>query len=182
MLSFEIEHHPETASTNTLLLGYARSGRPEGLVVTADYQTEGRGKPGRIWESPAGKNLLFSVLLRPPIGIHQAPILTQIACRSIAAALAETCGLACEFKRPNDVMVRGRKICGILTEAQSSPAGLEAVVVGAGVNVNSGPDEIPPTATSVLIETGKKIDRRLLLDAILQQLKQETQGLYAPLS
>lgn len=182
MLQFQIEHHKEVPSTNTLLLSYAREGRPEGLVVTADFQTEGRGKPGRVWISPEGKDLLFSVLLRPAIPVNQAPMLTQIACRSVASALRQQCSLEPEFKRPNDLLIGGKKICGILTEAMSDPAGLHAVVIGIGLNVNSAHEELLPTATSLLIETGKSQDREALLTAILNQLREDIKSLYAPAS
>lgn len=182
MIRFQIEHHSEISSTNTRLLEYAREGRPEGLVLTADFQTDGRGKPGRAWESPAGKNLLFSVLLRPPVAVNQAPMLTQIACRSVASALRSACGLEPEFKRPNDLLIRGKKICGILTEALSSPSELQAVVVGAGLNVNSTAEELLPTATSLLIETGKIWNREDILTEILRQFANDLQGLYAPLA
>lgn len=179
MLEFQIEHHGEVPSTNTLVLNFAREGRPEGLVITADFQTEGRGKPGRTWLSPAGQNLLFSVLLRPPIPVNQAPMLTQIACRSVAGALENISGIKPDFKRPNDLMVGGKKICGILTEALSSPGELEAVVIGVGLNVNSKADELLPTATSLLLETGKTQNRDRLLNAILHQLREDVESLYA---
>lgn len=180
MLQFQIEHHKELPSTNTLLLNYAREGRPEGLVITTDFQTEGRGKPGRTWVSPEGKNLLFSVLLRPAIPVNQAPMLTQIACRSVASALRKTCSLEPEFKRPNDLLIGGKKICGILTEAISDPGGLHAVVIGIGLNVNCTSEELLPTATSLVIETGKNQDREFLLNAILNQLREDIKSLYAP--
>lgn len=182
MLQFQIEHHEEVPSTNSLLLNYAREGRPEGLVITADFQTEGRGKPGRTWLSPAGKNLLFSVLVRPAIPVNQAPMLTQIACRSVAKVLTDLCGLKPEFKRPNDLLIGGKKICGILTEALSSTSDLEAVVIGAGLNVNSTAEELLPTATSIFIETRNTQNRDQLLRAILNQLREDMKSLYAPAS
>ncbi len=179
MFEIQIETHEELVSTNTLLLRYAEEGRPEGLVVTADYQSEGRGKPGRTWLSPSGKNLLFSILLRPEIPVNQAPILTQIACRSVAEAIRKICGITPEFKRPNDLLVNGKKICGILTEALSSPSRLNAVVVGVGLNVNSSAEELLPTATSLMLETKKSWDRDPLLLEILDQFKNDLKGLYA---
>lgn len=182
MLEFQIEHHKELPSTSTLLLNYAREGRAEGLVITADFQTEGRGKPGRTWVSSKGKDLLFSVLLRPAIPVNQSPILTQIACRSVASALRALYSLEPDFKRPNDLMIHGKKICGILTEALSDPGDLHAVVIGIGLNVNSTAEELLPTATSLFIETGKPQNREGLLAAILDQLREDVKSLYAPAS
>lgn len=179
MFEIQIERHEELPSTNTLLLRYAEEGRAEGLVVIADYQSEGRGKPGRTWVSPAGKNLLFSLLLRPDIPVNQAPMLTQIACRSVAEVLKNTCAISPEFKRPNDLLVGGKKICGILTEALSSPSRLNAVVVGVGLNVNSSAEDLLPTATSIALETKKNWDRETLFSKILNQIKNDVKGLYA---
>ena len=143
MLKFTIEKIEEVASTNTLTLDRARQGGSEGLVIVAAHQTAGRGKPGRQWLSPAAKNLLCSILLRPPLSPAQAPMLTQIACRAVAKVLKEKYAIASEFKRPNDVLVGSRKICGTLTEAISSPSKLEAVVIGIGLNVNAEGSELP---------------------------------------
>ena len=137
MIRFQVEKLTEVTSTNTLLLERARQGASEGLVILSDHQTAGRGKPGRQWLSPRGKNLLCSILLRPPLSPAQAPMLTQVACRAVAKVLKEKYDIVSEFKRPNDVMVGSQKICGILTEALSSSAKLEAVVVGIGLKVNA---------------------------------------------
>jgi len=149
MIQFKIRHIPEVSSTNTVALEAARQGAPEGLVVTTNHQTAGRGKPGRPWISPAGKNLLCSILLRPPLSPAQAPILTQVACRAVAKVLKEKYDIGSEFKRPNDVMVGSRKICGTLVEALSTPSKLEAVVIGIGLNVNSEAGELPPEGISM---------------------------------
>ncbi|MFA6600567.1 MAG: biotin--[acetyl-CoA-carboxylase] ligase [Candidatus Omnitrophota bacterium] len=170
MIHFDIRHYPEISSTNAIARDEAGRGAPEGLVITADYQTEGRGKPGRKWESPSGKNLLFSVLLRPALEAAKIPILTQIACRSVAAVLEHDYGLRPVFKRPNDVLIDGKKICGILTEASSAGARVDYVVIGIGLNVNAGGETIFPGATSLKMETGRETDRAILLRQILEQL------------
>jgi BirA family transcriptional regulator, biotin operon repressor / biotin---[acetyl-CoA-carboxylase] ligase len=149
MIQFKIHRIAEVSSTNTVALEAAKEDAPEGLVIIADYQTAGRGKPGRWWLSPRGKNLLCSVLLRPPLSPAQAPILTQTACRAIAKVLKEKYDIASEFKRPNDVMVGSQKICGILVEAVSSQSKLEAVVIGIGLNVNAEISELPPGGISM---------------------------------
>jgi len=172
--AFRIEHHHEVSSTNSLLLEHSRKGEAEGLVITADFQSEGRGKPGRTWVSPKGKNILFSILLRPSLKANELPIVTQFACRSVAEALKSECGLQPEFKRPNDLFIKGKKICGILTESACRASGeTEAVIIGVGVNVNAEADELPGTATSLRLETGKEWDRETLLTAILEQFRSD---------
>lgn len=178
MIPFKIQHLPEVSSTNTLALEAAREGAPEGLVITADHQTSGRGKPGRQWLSPAGKNLLCSILLRPPLSQSQAPMLTQIACRAVAKVLKEKYDIASEFKRPNDVMVGARKICGTLVEAISSPSKLEAVVIGIGLNVNAEIPELPPEGISMKTLTGTSYSIDEVLGYILNEMGSKCFELY----
>ena len=178
MLKFQIEKLGEVTSTNTLLLERARQGAPEGLVLTAQCQTAGRGKPGRLWISPAGKNLLFSVLLRPPLDPAQAPMLPQIACRAVAKVLKEKYDISSEFKRPNDVMVGSRKICGTLVEAMSSQSKLEAVVIGIGLNVNAEAAELPQEGVSMRALKSRNYSRDEVLDHILGELRSQIQELY----
>ncbi len=178
MVQFSIRHIPEVTSTNTVALEAASQGAPEGLVITTDHQTAGRGKPGRKWLSPSGKNLLCSILLRPPLSPAQAPMLTQVACRAVAKVLKEKYDIASEFKRPNDVMVGSKKICGILTEASSSPSKLETVVIGIGLNVNAEGSEIPPEGISMGAITGLKYSLSDVLDPILAELSIKCHELY----
>ena len=171
MLPFQIHRFNEVSSTNTLAKKFAAEGAAEGTIIVAEHQSEGRGKPGRTWESPPGKNLLFSLILRPTLSAAEAPLLTQIACRSIAAVLRNQYGLKPVFKRPNDVLVDGKKICGILTETSSSGRKLEAVVVGIGLNVNASGPGLFPGSTSIREETGTETDRTTLLDHLLVQIE-----------
>jgi BirA family transcriptional regulator, biotin operon repressor / biotin---[acetyl-CoA-carboxylase] ligase len=155
-----------TASTQRLL-GEAD---PEGAVAVADEQTEGRGRLGRQWLAPAGTSLLVSVLLRPDVEPARLPELSLVAGRACAAAIAEVAGLETEVKLPNDVLVRGRKVAGILAEASEG-----RVVLGIGVNVSQAAGELPADArtpaTSLLLETGRKVDRAELLVALLDRLE-----------
>lgn len=178
MLRFQIEKLGETPSTNTLLLERAKKGAPEGLVIVSDHQTSGRGKPGRQWLSPAGKNLLCSILLRPPLTQAQAPMLTQVACRAVANVLKEKYDIASEFKRPNDVMVGSRKICGTLVEAVSTPSRLEAVVIGIGLNVNAETEELPPEGVSMKTLKCKAYSIDEILGHILDELATKCIDLY----
>jgi BirA family biotin operon repressor/biotin-[acetyl-CoA-carboxylase] ligase len=143
---------------------------PEGAVVVADEQTEGRGRLGRSWFAPAGTSLLCSILLRPEVDPARLPELSIVAGRACAEAIAEVAGVDPKVKFPNDVLVRGRKVAGILAEASDG-----RVVLGIGVNVAQEPGQLPPDArtpaTSLLVETGREVDRGELLVALLEHLE-----------
>jgi BirA family transcriptional regulator, biotin operon repressor / biotin---[acetyl-CoA-carboxylase] ligase len=142
----------------------------EGTTVAADLQTHGRGRLGRTWEAPTGRALLFSVLLRPTPPMVLWPELSLVAGDAAAAALRAEAGVAAELSHPNDVLVDGRKLAGILPEASSG-----RVVLGIGVNVNQTaeelPTETPKPPTSLQIETGREWSRATLLAAILLELE-----------
>jgi BirA family transcriptional regulator, biotin operon repressor / biotin---[acetyl-CoA-carboxylase] ligase len=155
-----------TGSTQRLL----GADDPEGAVAVADEQTEGRGRLGRQWLAPAGTSLLVSILLRPDVEPARLPELSLVAGRACAEAIAETAGVETDVKFPNDVLVRGRKVAGILAEASEG-----RVVLGIGVNVSQAAGELPAEArtpaTSLLLETGREIDRAELLVALLDRLE-----------
>ncbi|HNX68242.1 MAG TPA: biotin--[acetyl-CoA-carboxylase] ligase [Candidatus Omnitrophota bacterium] len=178
MIHFQIRYIPEVTSTNTVALEEATQGAAEGLVILTDHQTSGRGKPGNDWFSPRGKNLLFSVLIRPPLRTDQAPLLTQIACRAVAKVLKEKYAIGSEFKRPNDVMVGNKKICGTLVEALSTGTELEAAVIGIGLNVNAEAPELIPTAISMKMITGKTYPLEEILEGILDELNDKLREWY----
>lgn len=178
LFEFEILRFQELPSTNTYTLEQAAQGASEGLVVQASYQSAGRGKPGRGWVSPAGKNLLFSVLLRPPVSPAKAPMLTQIAARAVAAALGKH-KIKAEFKKPNDLMVGGKKICGILSESVSGSEKIEYAVVGIGLNVNSTGPDLPPEAVSMKDLLKKETSLDGLMQDILSELRKALESFYA---
>lgn len=178
VFNFQIQKFAELESTNTIAQKMAAEGSPEGLVIIADYQTGGRGKPGREWVSPRGKNLLFSLLIRPKIAISKAPLITQIACRSVANVLGQN-GIISTIKKPNDVMVQGKKICGILTESSATQTELQSVIIGIGLNVNAEAVDLIPEAVSMRVISGKAFDLTHLLDQLLEQLKKDLDDLYA---
>ncbi|HYZ78991.1 MAG TPA: biotin--[acetyl-CoA-carboxylase] ligase [Gaiellaceae bacterium] len=153
-------------STQRLL----RDDDPEGAVAVADAQTAGRGRLGRRWLAPAGTSLLVSILLRPEVDPARLPELSLVAGRACAEAIADVTGLEPKVKFPNDLLLGGRKVAGILAEASEG-----RVVLGIGVNVTQRPGELPPDArtpaTSLAIETGREIDRGELLLALLDQLE-----------
>ncbi len=137
---------------------------PEGAIVVADHQTAGRGRLGRSWDAPPGKALLFSILLKPPPERH-APELSLVAGVAVADTVERCTGLAVQLKWPNDVMLRRRKVAGLLAEARDG-----AVVLGIGLNVNQSREELPENAGSLLTLTGREWRRDQLLDSLLADL------------
>ncbi len=162
-------------STNLEALKLAARGAPEGTVVIADEQTAGRGRLNRSWQSPPGCNLYLSLVLRPAVEPAAAPQLTLTAGAAVAKALSRWCPGTVGVKWPNDVMIRDRKVCGILTEMRLSGGGISSVIVGIGVNVNIPRNELDPAfragATSLLEETGRATDRTVLAAALLEELE-----------
>jgi len=180
-MAFRIEHFKTISSTNTVALERGQQGEEEGLVLRADFQTSGHGKDGHKWISPAGKNLLFSLLIRPNIPPNRAPMLTQVACRSVAKVLKDHYDISSTFKRPNDILVGGKKISGILVETMSTSSGnLEFAVIGIGLNVDSKPSKLVSGATSMTAVSDKKIEKDLLLSQILRRLEADLESIHAP--
>lgn len=168
-------YHKETASTNLLAKKLAAEGAPEGTVVAADTQSAGRGRLGRNWVSPAGRNLYFSLILRPSVSSLRIPQITLLAAAAIHRALSETfSSINAAIKWPNDILSGGRKLCGVLCEMQSEPGLTHFVVVGIGINVNQEafPDEIREKATSLLLETGSSVSRSELLAGVLNRFEE----------
>jgi BirA family biotin operon repressor/biotin-[acetyl-CoA-carboxylase] ligase len=161
-----VERVTKTTSTNSVLAERARAGAPEGLVLVADYQSQGRGRFERSWEAPPGTCLLMSVLLRPalsdlaPSRRHLAVAALSLAVREAAVALS---GADVRLKWPNDVMAGG-KLAGVLAEA----VGTDALVVGTGVNVSWRPADLPATSLEEL--AGHPVEREELLARVLQGL------------
>lgn len=162
----------ETGSTNADLAAAAARGAPEGRVLVAERQTAGRGRLDRAWRSPAGAGLTFSVLLRPPVPVARwgwLPLLTGVA---LVAALREHAGVQAGLKWPNDVLVHGRKLAGVLSEAHGG-----AVVLGVGLNVSTRREELPDAgATSLALEGAATTDRPTLLKAALRVLTRAYAG------
>jgi BirA family biotin operon repressor/biotin-[acetyl-CoA-carboxylase] ligase len=159
-----------TDSTNRVAMEMAESGAPHGTVVVADAQTAGRGRMGRRWLSPAGKNLYVSLLLRPSVPTVEAPTLALVAGVALADAV-EAVGVPATLKWPNDLYCGGRKAAGILAEMASDPDGVRHVVIGVGLNVNVEEADFPPglrgTATSLRICAGRAFRRVDLLARLL---------------
>ncbi|MGD9038808.1 MAG: biotin--[acetyl-CoA-carboxylase] ligase, partial [Desulfobacteraceae bacterium] len=161
-------------STNTLAKELATQGAPEGTLVLAEEQREGRGRMGRRWVSPGYVNLLFSLLLRPRIQKDQVFVTTMILALATIEAIRIRTGLRSAIKWPNDIFARGKKLGGILTEFSLRQEDIDYVVVGLGLNVNWSPHQtegLSRLATSILAETGSRISRNDLLVTLLRILE-----------
>ena len=168
-----IESFAVLPSTNDYVKELARSGAGEWSVAVARHQTAGRGRQGSLWRSPPG-NLALTLLLRPSLSPPEAGLIPLAAGIAVRDALAES-GLDAVLKWPNDVVVAGRKIGGILAEAAWGGGGLEGIALGIGVNVALLPEEIPPdlqgTTTSVVMETGRAPDLACIAAAVLAHVR-----------
>ncbi len=159
-----------TTSTNLIAKGMLDGGPPEGIVIAADIQTEGRGRLKRRWSSRQG-GLWFSVILYPRIPPERGMILTMASSVAVYRAIKETCGVEAVIKWPNDLLVNGKKVCGILTELDAEMDRINSAVIGIGINVNNELEgELLEIATSLKMETGSDVPRVPLLRSILEHL------------
>ena len=151
----DVLYFPETDSTNTRAKRLGDEGAVHGTLVAADRQTGGKGRRGRRWESPAGSSIYMSILLRPDIPPDQAPMLTLVMAQSTAEAIRIRTGEEALIKWPNDIVINGKKVCGILTEMSTEIQWINHVVIGVGINVNTEyfPEELTETATSIYLES-----------------------------
>lgn len=189
--------YEETDSTNLRISQLGKEGAPHGTLAVAERQTSGRGRRGRSWESPAGCSIYMSILLRPDIEPNKAPMLTLVTACSVAEALKQLngrfrttesvcgCGAAGEvmisgkpepqvqIKWPNDIIINGKKLAGILTEMNAQAGKIGYVTVGVGINVNitDFPREIKKTATSLCLEYGHKVKREPVIAAVIERME-----------
>ncbi|MFN2586789.1 MAG: biotin--[acetyl-CoA-carboxylase] ligase [Actinomycetota bacterium] len=170
----ELRVHDSIGSTNDDALEWAAAGAPEGAVVAADRQTKGRGRWSRGWHSPPGRSISLSVVLRPDEA--RAALLTTVLGVAVADALEAEAGITCGIKWPNDVVVDGRKVAGVLVESRSTGAGIEAAVAGVGVNVSWSPDEMPAEirggATSLAAAGAGALPRGPLIARMLASIEE----------
>jgi BirA family biotin operon repressor/biotin-[acetyl-CoA-carboxylase] ligase len=171
----KIHHFHRLDSTNSKAYQLALNGCEEGEVVIAESQEKGRGRLGRTWFSPPFLNLYLSVILRPKISPHQASLVTLMAAIATADAIQKFSGLIPLIKWPNDILLRDRKVAGLLNEIHSEMDRIHFVVLGMGVNLNMDeqmfPKEIRKVATSLKIEMGKTISRKIFLQFLLLELE-----------
>jgi BirA family biotin operon repressor/biotin-[acetyl-CoA-carboxylase] ligase len=157
-------------STQTIAFALAERGAADRTVVVADSQRAGRGRHGRPWHDEPGASLLCSILIRPRLPRPQWPLLSLVAGVAVARALRRETGIDARLKWPNDVVVDGRKLAGILLESRFTAA--PAVVIGIGINVGQRefPLELAASATSVRLVAGRSVDREAILAAVLEEL------------
>jgi BirA family biotin operon repressor/biotin-[acetyl-CoA-carboxylase] ligase len=174
LIGRDIRVFQETTSTNDVADRLGRDGVKEGVVVLAEKQSKGRGRLGRSWVSLPQKGLWLSLLLRPPLPPQGATQLTIASATAVVRALRKSTGLQAEVKWPNDILIAGKKVCGILTEMAAELESIKHVVLGIGLNVNfesdDFPQEIRKIATSVRIESGRPFRRCEIAAGLLEEL------------
>jgi len=169
-----IHHFTEVTSTNDVAKELAAKGAKEGTVVISETQILGRGRLGREWISPQG-GVWFSIILRPEIAPEEASKLTLVAAVAVTRAIREAFNLEAEIKWPNDILIGGKKACGILTETTTKGAAENFVVIGVGINanisLNSFPENLRNSLTSLKEELKEEIEREEFLRALLEELE-----------
>ena len=170
----DIHVFKETTSTNDVIEKFARDGLKEGVVVFAESQTRGRGRLGRKWVSPAHKGLWFSVLLTPNLAPQEITQITVASATALRRAIQSQTGLRAEIKWPNDILLNGKKVAGILTELHAELDRVQYVILGIGIDVNlttaDFPADVRKIATSLKLELGNAVSRADLAVAVLREL------------
>ncbi len=167
----------KTGSTNNDAKRFAEEGAPHGTLVVADYQENGKGRRGRMWQAPAGVNVYFTLVLRPSLLPEKASMLTLVMAYSVAKAINRQTGLDAGIKWPNDIVVGKKKVCGILTEMslQMEEKTIQHVVIGVGININQRefPKEIKETAGSLLLAGGKTVSRAGIVQKVMEEFEKD---------
>ena len=159
---------PEIDSTNRAARELAAQGVPSGTLVAADYQTQGRGRLDRVWQSPPGANLMFSLVLRPNLEVGRAFNLTMAAAVSMARAVKKVTGLQPLLKWPNDLFLDGKKLAGVLTELKASKGKIDWAVIGVGLNTSAHPPDVE--AVDLAGELGRPVDRFAILRGFVGEM------------
>ena len=163
----------ETDSTNTRAKCLGEEGAVHGTLIVAERQTEGKGRRGRRWESPSGSSIYMSILLRPDVLPNQAPMLTLVMAQSVTEAVRRTTGQEALIKWPNDIVIDGRKVCGMLTEMSVEREFIHYVVIGVGINVRAQEfaPEIASMAACLQEVCGKRVSRAELAACIMEEFE-----------
>lgn len=174
MIGHRLHYYKDIGSTNDEAFRLGEEGAPEGTVLIAESQSSGRGRMQRIWYSPPGANIYTSMILRPPVGTIQATQIPIAAGVAVAETINEFCPGKASIKWPNDVLIGGKKVCGILAQMKMSGQTVDFIVVGIGINVNLAreqyPHDIQEIATSLAIEAGREISRPDLIIRLYENM------------
>ncbi len=172
IFSSHIHHYFRIGSTNVTAMQAAAAGEPEGAVYVAEQQTAGRGRGGHTWDSAQSVGIYCSVVVRPRISPVDALFLSLMTGIAAAQAVEQVTGLHPDLRWPNDLLLNGKKVCGVLTEMNAEPTQVRYVVLGVGINVNhaSFTGDLEPIATSLRIESGREWSRVELTAALLKSL------------
>ena len=169
----EICYFDVTDSTNTQAKSLGEGDAPNGTLVVAGKQESGRGRRGRSFESPAGTGIFMTLLLRPEIEPQNASMLTLVSALAVAKGIEHMVDLPVQIKWPNDIVINGKKVCGILTEMSAQMDYVNYIVIGIGINVGNEefPEEIKDVATSIYLESGKHVNRAMLIEKIWEEFE-----------
>ncbi|MFC0470259.1 biotin--[acetyl-CoA-carboxylase] ligase [Halalkalibacter kiskunsagensis] len=174
-LGKEMTYLDTTESTQIVAHKLAQEGAREGHIVLANEQTKGKGRLGRNWHSKQGTSISMSLILRPDLSPQKTPQLTLLTAVAVVRALKNQTGINCEIKWPNDVLINGKKLVGILTEMQADPDRVHSIIIGIGINVNQQLKDLDPEiqglATSLAIEGGKPFERALIVAAVVNEFE-----------
>lgn len=169
----EIFYYESIDSTNTKAKELAEEGYPSGVLVVANQQTAGKGRRGRVWISPKGTDIYMTLVMKPDIHPNHASMLTLVAALALAKGIRRETGEEVQIKWPNDIVLNGKKICGILTEMSVQFDCINHIVIGIGINVHneSFAEEISDTASSLFLESGKHFHRAGIIEAFLEEFE-----------
>ncbi|WJH34176.1 biotin--[acetyl-CoA-carboxylase] ligase [Paenibacillus sp. CC-CFT747] len=180
-LGQSLKLYETVSSTQDIALELVRSGAPEGTLVVAERQFAGRGRMGRRWHSPKGRGIWMSLILKPDIPLPLTPQLTLLTAVALCRAMRTVAKVPAGIKWPNDILINGRKVSGILLESSAEDERLQHVIAGVGISANlreeDYPPELKPVATSLLLESGSPVEREELIAAFLNEWE-ELYGVY----
>jgi BirA family biotin operon repressor/biotin-[acetyl-CoA-carboxylase] ligase len=167
--------YDEVESTQSAAHALVGSGASEGTLVLAEAQSSGRGRMGRKWHSPRGKGIWMSLVLTPKIPLYFTPQLTLLAAVAVCRSIQKLCRVEIGIKWPNDLLIHGKKVCGILLEISGEDERLKYVIAGIGISANlrmeDYPEELRTVATSLAIETGSEVSRTAIIQAVLREFE-----------
>ena len=173
-IGHQLHYYEEIGSTNDEAFRLGLAGAPEGTALIANSQSTGKGRMQRVWHSPAGSNIYTSIILRPEITPSRTPQMSILAGVAVAEVLESYCPDRIKLKWPNDVLIDGKKVCGILSQVKTAVGEVDFIVLGMGINVNISygqfTKEICNLATSLAIETGREISRQELIISLYENL------------